>query len=191
MYEVEVKVRADHEPVRERLAALDATPLGRVRQVDTYYSAPHREFADTDEALRIRRESPGDAESFHQLTYKGPKVDVASKTRAEHETELGDHEAMAMALEALGFEPAAEVRKLRERFAVGEYTVTLDSVDGLGEFVEVERAVEEGASDATPEEGAVDVAREGAFEVLRNLGLDPAEQIRTSYLGLLLATDDS
>lgn len=181
MYEVEVKVRADHDAVRERLADLEVEPLGRVRQVDTYYTAPHREFPETDEALRIRRETPENGSPFYQLTYKGPKVDSESKTRTEHETELGDHESMAAALEALGFEPAAEVRKDRERFARGDYTVTLDSVDDLGEFVEVEREV--------PEE-ELDSAREGAFALLSDLGLDPADQIRTSYLGLLLDADE-
>ena len=32
----------------------------------------------------------------------------------------------------------------------------------------------------------LDVLREGAVAVLRDLGLDPDAQIRTSYLGLLL-----
>lgn len=176
-YEVEVKVRADHAAVRERLAALAAPNRGSVRQVDTYYSAPHRDFAETDEALRIRRETSGDDERTDRLTYKGPKVDAASKTRLEHETAVGDHEAMAATLAALGFEPAAEVRKDRERFAVSGYTVTLDSVDGLGEFVEVERDVSDGDLAA---------ARDGAFALLESLGLDPADQLRTSYLGLLL-----
>jgi len=61
MYEVEVKVPADLEAVRDRLEALEATPRGAVVQVDTYYDAPHREFAETDEALRIRSERPEDA----------------------------------------------------------------------------------------------------------------------------------
>jgi adenylate cyclase class 2 len=58
MFEVELKVRADHGPVRERLDALGAERVEHVRQADTYYDAPHRDFAETDEALRIRRETP-------------------------------------------------------------------------------------------------------------------------------------
>ncbi|MDX1746967.1 MAG: CYTH domain-containing protein, partial [Halobacteriales archaeon] len=56
MYEVEVKIRADHEPVREQLAALEATSLGSITQADTYYDHPCRSFVETDEAVRIRRE---------------------------------------------------------------------------------------------------------------------------------------
>ena len=213
MYEVEVKLPADHAAVRRRLAELDAEPLGAVIQRDTYYDAPHREFAETDEALRIRRVSnrgdgsdgddedhgssgddggrgsgegdesdaierevgEQDDEAETRITYKGPLVDDDSKTRREHETGVDDGETMDAILRALGFEPAAVVEKERDRFRVGEYTVTLDDVTDLGEYVEVET-----------ESDDVDAAREGAFALLADLGLDPDDQIRTSYLGLLL-----
>ena len=176
MYEVELKLRADHDAVRERLAAEGADPRGAVVQRDTYYDAPHRDFAATDEALRIRRvEEGGRVES--RLTYKGPLVDDASKTRQEHETSVEDGETLAAALEALGFAPVAEVRKRRERFELGGYAVTLDDVDGVGEFVEVE---------GKASEGEVDRVREGAAAVVRTLGLDPAANVRTSYLEMRL-----
>jgi adenylate cyclase class 2 len=181
MYEVEVKVRADHEAVRERLDALGADPVNEVTQVDTYYDAPHREFVETDEALRVRRETPVDGTEFAELTYKGPLVESESKTRREVETGVEDGEAADDILVALGFEAAATVRKDRERFALDGYTITLDAVEGLNEFVEVETEVEG--------ESEVESAREAAYEVLRDLGLNPDEQIRTSYLGLLLAEE--
>ena len=207
MYEVELKLRADHDTVRTALNDAGATPDRRVRQVDTYYDAPHREFAETDEALRLReerRERMGDsdapdvvdegdatdapdvvdeagvtdAETTTRLTYKGPLVDAESKTRAEHETAVADGDTAAGILAGLGFEPAAVVEKDRTFFRLDGYTVSLDTVDGLGEFVEVE-------GEAASEDDVADV-REGAADVLRGLGLDPDDQIRTSYLGLLL-----
>lgn len=184
MYEVEVKVRAAHDPVRERLTTLSADHVGSVEQVDTYYDAPHRDFAETDEALRLRRETDRETEeTTTKVTYKGPLVDAASKTRQEFETAVADDEAMGGVLDGLGFEPAAVVEKQREFYTVDGYTITLDHVSDLGEFVEVEREVEE---------SALDDARESAFEILRGLGLDPDDQIRTSYLGLLLdASEDT
>jgi adenylate cyclase class 2 len=179
MYEVEVKVPADHAAVRERLSELGAESLGTVRQRDTYYDAPHEEFVETDEALRIRRvrhdpaRTDGDRETL--VTYKGPLVDADSKTRREHETPVGDGETMDDLLCALGFEPVAVVEKERDRFRVGEHTVTLDAVTELGEYVEVET-----------DSADVDAAREAVFGTLRDLGLDPADQLRTSYLELLL-----
>ncbi|MFC4549140.1 MULTISPECIES: class IV adenylate cyclase [Halorussus] len=180
MYEVEVKVPADHGAVRDRLADRGADPVDRVTQEDTYYDAPHRDFAASDEALRVRRETTEGGEPTTELTYKGPLVEAESKTRREIETAVGDAEATRDILAALGFEAAATVRKERERFALDGYVVTLDAVDGLGEFVEVE---------VDAEEGEIDAARRGAFAVLRDLDLDPDDQVRTSYLGLLLAAD--
>lgn len=178
MYEVEVKVPADHGPVRERLEASGAESIGRVEQMDTYFDAPHRDFAETDEALRVRR-AVQDGESDARITYKGPLIESASKTRTEIETAVGSGDEATSIFEALGFDPVATVEKTRDRYTLDEYTIALDDVVGLGEYVEVETE--------TPEdEDAVEAAREGAFDVLRGLGLDPNDQLRTSYLGLLL-----
>jgi adenylate cyclase class 2 len=196
MYEVELKLRADHGEVRDALADAGASLTARVRQVDTYYDAPHRDFAATDEALRLRRETrqpagesaagrdrgsnpEGDATTTTELTYKGPLIEAASKTREEHETLVGDGDDAAAILDALGFEPAAVVEKVRTFFELEGYTVSLDRVDGLGEFVEVEGEA--------AREAEIDAVRASAAAVLRDLGLDPDDQIRTSYLGLLLA----
>jgi len=184
MYEVEVKLRADHESVRDRLETLGASAEATVEQIDRYYDAPHREFAETDEALRLRRVArPDDAEAGEaetRVTYKGPLVDEVSKTRVEHETTVADGETMADVLDALGFTPAATVEKRREVYSLDGLTVVLDDVTDLGTFVEVEL-----------ESDDVEAARERCFEVVRDLGLDPDDGIRTSYLGLLLRDDSS
>ncbi|GAB3679465.1 class IV adenylate cyclase [Salinarchaeum chitinilyticum] len=237
MYEVEVKVEADHDAIRERLPA-EAEPLGTVEQVDTYYDAPHRDFAETDEALRLRRERRVDADPDDRdaspdgkrkpgkreeaspesetasaesektiaegertaaegertisadewttaVTYKGPLLEAASKSREEFETVVAEGAELAAAFDRLGFEPAAEVRKERQRYALGEFTISLDAVDGLGEFLEVETEIPEDAG-----EGSIAEPREAARALLADLGCDPEEQIRTSYLGLLLAEND-
>jgi len=183
MYEVEIKVPADLDTTRGRLRTVGAERVDARRQRDTYYDAPHREFTETDEALRIRRETPleGDASSTATVTYKGPLIEDASKTRAEHETGVDDGKALAAVLSGLGFEPAATVEKHREFWAYDGFTVTLDTVTGLDEYVEIERAVEE--------EREVGAAREAAIDALDRLGLDADRQVRTSYLGLLLADE--
>ncbi len=176
MYEVEVKLPAAHDRVRERLEALGATAIGRVVQIDTYYDAPHRSFESTDEALRLRRErSEGDERV--ELTYKGPLVDSQSKTREEFETGLTDAGAAKKLLDRLGFDPAATVRKERDRYALGDLTVSLDDVADVGEYVEVERLA--------PEDD-ISAVRSEIYDVLERLGLDPSEQVRTSYLGMKL-----
>jgi adenylate cyclase class 2 len=194
MYEVEIKVSADTDAVRERLRAAGAERVDARRQRDAYYNAPHRDFAATDEALRVRHETPlpdgieAETEAVStadptaettKLTYKGPRLDERSKTRVEHETAVDDGEAMAGVLSGLGFEPAAVVEKRREFWSFAGFTVTLDAVDGVGEFVEIEREVDD--------ESAIEATRDEALEALERLGLDGDSQVRTSYLGLMLA----
>jgi adenylate cyclase class 2 len=183
MYEVEVKVRADHDAIQERLEHLGATQEATVEQVDTYYDAPHRDFAESDEALRLREIRP-DGQSAAgaartEFTYKGPLIGDGTKTREEHESRVEDGDAMDAALQGLGFNPAHAVEKHRRRYSLRGYTVTLDRVRELGEFVEVEKSVPE---------SEIDPAREGALDLLADLGLDADDGITTSYLGLLLET---
>jgi adenylate cyclase class 2 len=174
MYEVEVKVPADHPPVREALANAGATHLGAVTQEDTYYNAPHRDFVETDEAVRIRRERD-ESGGETVITYKGPKVDADSKSRTELETAVDDGDVLDGIFRKLGFEPVPTVCKERDRYELNGYTVSLDTVTDAGTFVEVET-----------EADAVPAARDGAFDVLETLGLDPDNQIRDSYLELVL-----
>jgi adenylate cyclase class 2 len=188
MYEVEVKFRADHDALRPEVAAR-GRHVGTVTQRDSYYDAPHRSFAETDEALRVREETEeteatGDAAPdgdgpVTRLTYKGPLVDEVSKSRREHETAVADGGAMASALEALGFQPAAVVEKRRERYAVEGLTVVLDEVTDVGQFLEIET-----------ESAELEAAREEVFDLARELGFDPESGIRESYLGMVLATDN-
>ena len=177
MYELEYKVRADHDAVRTQLQALDPTDEGVVEQRDTYFNAPHRDFAATDEALRVRVER-SDGTAVTKVTYKGPVLDTAAKTREERETTVGDATEFRTILEHLGFAPAATVEKRRHRYQIEEFTLTLDSVTGLGEFLELE-------AEATADSD-LDALEHRATEVLEAVGATPAEHISRSYLGLLL-----
>ncbi|WP_227130808.1 class IV adenylate cyclase [Halorubellus salinus] len=197
MYEVEMKVRAGGDDVRARLRDAGASRSRVVFQEDTYYDAPHREFAETDEALRVRRETelgedapPGveavadaldDGAFDTRVTYKGPLVDDESKTREEFETGVADGATMARVFAELGFSPAATVAKRREFWRLDGVTVTVDDVAGLGTFVEAETETDE---------AGVEGARDRVADALRALNLDPDDQIRTSYLGLLLGVEE-
>jgi adenylate cyclase class 2 len=170
MIEAEAKVRAPHEPVEERLTELDAEHVTDKKQVDVYFAAPHRDFADTDEALRVRHEN-GRA----YVTYKGPKLDAETKTREEHETEVGDAETAVAVFESLGFDEFGRVSKQRSVYELDGKTVVLDEVDGLGSFVEVEVEAENSTEEATQD----------VFGTVEDLGLEPEASVRESYLELL------
>lgn len=81
MYEVELKFRVDDPAdLERRLVGLAARFREPVEQVDRYFAHPSRDFARTDEALRLRRVGDDVA-----VTWKGPRVDAATKTRQELE----------------------------------------------------------------------------------------------------------
>ena len=146
-YEVENKFPVlAFEPVAQRLQALGVTLDAGIRQIDCYYDHPARDFAATDEALRIR--CIGNENRF---TYKGPRIDTTTKTRREIELSLApgaDAAATAGALlEALGFHLVAEVAKVRRNATFSwrgrVFHAALDDVERLGFFVELETAADE------------------------------------------------
>ena len=180
-YEVEMKFPvADLAALEARLAGLGAAIAAAQPEVDVYFAHPARDFAQTDEALRIRRKG-----SANFITYKGPKIDAATKTRREIDLPLPPGEDTAQAwsglLEALGFTAVGEVRKLRRKAHVDwqgrRVEVSLDEVERLGTFVELELLAE--AAD-------VEAARACIVSLAGELGLEGNE--RRSYLELLLET---
>ena len=177
--EVEQKYRVENPAaLRARLVALGAKFAPAVRQVDAYFNHPARDFAQSDEAFRIR--SIGDE---NYLTYKGPKLDRTVKTRRELEQPIVEGAAAAEQftelLLALGFRPTAKVAKSRESASITrngvEYELAWDEVDGLGTFLEIELVVEREAMDA---------ARAQILALEAELGLTAVE--RRSYLEMVL-----
>jgi adenylate cyclase, class 2 len=181
-YEVEQKfAAADLAAVEARLAELGAVVAAAKREVDEYYAHPARDFAVTDEALRIRSVTTEAGEAVHRLTYKGPKIDTATKTRRELELPLerGTAPDWAELLAVLGFRPVAAVRKRRRKAQVAwqgrHVEVSLDEVEQVGTYVELELI-------APAEE--VDQARACIASLAQKLALSGSE--RRSYLALLL-----
>ena len=172
MIEIEVKARADHERIRELLRDHGARAIGVEHHCDTYYNAPHRDFSITDEALRIRI-----VNERAVLTYKGKKLDAVSKTREEFETDV-DGDTMRNILLSLGFIESGVVKKTRAVFEFEDLTICLDSVDGLGEFIEVETIVES--------ESDVELYRARVFGFMEKLGIGQEDSIRVSYLEMLI-----
>jgi adenylate cyclase class 2 len=173
--EIEVKAHAeDLKEVETRILAKGAELTWQGEQRDTYYNHPNRDFAQTDEALRVR-ETQGRA----VLTYKGPKLDPSSKTREEIELEIADSASMKPLLAKLGFTEVALVIKQRTKYAMDDLMVCLDDVVDVGKFVEIEVSVPSIESEARVSE-----ERDRIIDVMKDLGLSKFE--RTSYLELLL-----
>jgi adenylate cyclase class 2 len=181
MVEVEQKFRDADFATLERLLTDRGARAGAARQEsDHYFNAPDRDFARTDEALRIRRIGPANF-----VTYKGPKRDLQTKTRTEVEVPLAEGDQAAadfgQLLTNLGYRPVAVVKKERRKLQLeGEgfaIEVSLDRVAGLGDFAELE---------IVATEAQVGAARAVLLRVAAELGLTAVE--RRSYLELLLAS---
>jgi adenylate cyclase class 2 len=179
MFEVEQKFPiTDEAALLSKLASLCGVPGEAMAQVDCYYAHPARDFATTDEALRIRCVG-----ELNFITYKGPKLDLTTKTRREIELPLAGGTQMAIEydrlLEALGFRPVAKVHKQRRLVALEwqarHVEVAIDDVEGVGRFVELELSADE---------ADLDTARAALAALALTLGLSGGE--RRSYLELLL-----
>ena len=168
MLEIEVKARIKSKrDMKRRILAAGGVYLRTETQEDAYFAHPSRDFAKTDEALRLRM--VGD-EYF--LTYKGKKLDYQTKTREEIEIKMKEGPAIAEILDKLGFTKVKNVIKTREYYALDEYWVAIDDVMELGQFIEIEKHGEEYA----PEE---------LFEMMARLGIGREQTERKSYLELI------
>ncbi|QDT17933.1 class IV adenylate cyclase [Alienimonas californiensis] len=197
MYEVELKFPlppgGDRDAVLQALANRGAAFGEPVTQVDVYYNHPVRDFAETDEALRVRIVTGADGVPHGRMTYKGPKVDADTKTRVEFEPKLAagpnNVHALTEALRRLGFREVFTVTKTRrtaeivveaDDAAQRNYEVTRDAVEGLGEYLEIETSADD---------GSLSSARTALLAFAADLGLRASE--RRSYLGLLLEQSET
>lgn len=176
MIEVEVKARVkDFVSIRKKLVEIGAVKIKKEHQKDVYFNAPHKDFGETDEALRIR-EVPEKGNKRFILTYKGAKMDDVSKTRKEIEVDILGAKNMALILENLGFRSAATVKKDRDIYHLQDFIVTLDTVYHVGTFVEIEKEANEGEDTSK--------SLEDIFKIYSRLGIEEGFE-RRSYLELM------
>lgn len=182
MLEIEAKYRVDDwQRIEARLAEVGARLLEEREERDLYFNAPHRDFARSDEAVRIRQVGES-----NWLTYKGPRTDAHTKTRREIEVPLAAGSAAFEAarnwLEVLGFRPVRQVHKKRRVYELERNSrrihVSLDDVPGLGEFVELEILATEGDFPA---------AKAELLQLAAELQL--TRQERRSYLEMVLSSE--
>jgi predicted adenylyl cyclase CyaB len=160
---VEIKARiagvAALEPLAARLANGGPTVL---EQDDTFFASPNGrlklrdQFGDGAELIFYRRaDESGPKESFYV------RLPVA------------DPDAMRNLL-ALAHGQTGRVRKRRVLFLVGRTRIHLDTVEGLGEFLELEVVLQDGES-AT--EGVAE-----AHRIMAELGVGTQQLIQGAYV---------
>ncbi len=163
--EVEVKVELMAPGIlRERLRQAGATQQSLEEHDDVFYASGDRDVIATDEALRLRT-----TEGRMTLTYKGPRLGTDAKARVEEEVEVSSNPSALLA--HLGWIPSARLKKRREPWSLEDVQVTIDTLDGLGTFAEVEVVSDD-----------LEAASATVGHWLKVLGLEGAQRFSMSYL---------
>lgn len=172
MIEVEVKAKIDSfEEMEKRLENLGAIKSKKEFQEDIYFASPIVDFEQTDEALRIRTTN-----NNIFITYKGPKLNKDAKTRKEVEMSIESAGKAKDIFEEIGFKEVRTVRKNRQYYTYENFEISLDDVEGLNPYMEIEISLEDGND--------YDDAQKSIFELFEKLGITEGFE-RTSYLELL------
>lgn len=176
MIEVEVKAKIDSfDEIEMELERIGATKTKKEFQEDIYFNSPIVDFAKTDEALRIRTTTENDDTNIF-ITYKGPKIDSHSKTRKEIEMGIDDSKKCADIFEEIGFKKVRTVRKNRQYYEYENFEISLDDIEGLDPYMEIEIGLEDGKDYSE--------AQDKIFELFEKIGITEGFE-RTSYLELL------
>lgn len=173
MIEVEIKIPINDVERLRNMIRSKGTLVSIIRQRDVYFQHPSRDFSLTDEALRLREEN-----GKYQLTYKGPKISSISKTRTEITINVDDFNKTKQLLEYLGFKTFINITKTRETYKINESFISIDHVNGLGYYAELEKEVSDIKKVNETENELINLAKD--------LGLDLTKSTRKSYLELLL-----
>ena len=169
---IEIKARSsNHARIREILASKGADYRGRDHQIDTYFYVPSGR-------LKLRE---GNIENsliyYDREDIEGPKQ--SNVVLARLSPNPGLKSVLAKALGVL-----VVVDKQREIYFVDNVKIHIDSVRGLGDFVEIEAIDEDGS-----------IGRDKLLEQCQHyvdlFGISPSELISTSYSDLLLDGNDS
>ncbi len=185
-FEVEIKVRLkqDLKVTRASLEALGGKSQANIEHIDDYFLLPAglRDFAKTDEAIRVRATKKDGKFEGADITYKGKKVGKVTKTREEIVVDISSAEKMGDILQKIGLRKIFTLNKWREMFVCTfegqEIMLTLDQVEHLEEdFMEVELHAN------SQEE--VKNKEEILLRFLNKLGYSKSDSLRVSYLELV------
>jgi len=139
MENVEIEIQVKIEKSRPLVEFLDKNAKFKYenRQVDEYFSPAHRDFTAVrpiSEWLRLR-----DSDGKYSITYKNWYYEDGRSTHCdEYELSVDNIGQMRKIMGVLNFKNIINVDKIRKSWDYKDYEVSMDSIKGLGEFVEVE-----------------------------------------------------
>lgn len=121
------------------VCSLNIKYLGKVHQIDTYYNNTNDSYI-TDKSnitrlLRIRTDINRENSTCNML-FKQWTSDFTCCN--EYSVGVSSKEDCEELLSAIGFVPLVVVDKIRDTFLYKDCEIAIDTVEGLGDFIEVE-----------------------------------------------------
>jgi len=172
MKEVEIKFRVSDRQILMTTLEKAGVKLGPiVYQNDVSFTPKDWDSTKTDQHvsfLRIRKQN--DKQIF---TLKQPVSNGLDKL--EYETEVSDSDQMQKIITTLGFTEDCHIIKERQKAKLGQYEICVDKVEVLGDFIEIEKIVEEDVDGGSVQQEL----RDFLFELLG--GSDGLEEVDRGY----------
>ena len=175
MKNIEIEIQVNIENTKPLIDFLEknAEFKKETRQIDEYFSPAHRNFIGVrpvKEWLRLR-----DSSGKYSINYKNWYFDEDGKSHYcdEYETKVEDIDQIKKILDVLNFKSIVKVDKKRRIWIYKDYEIAVDSVKGLGDFVEIEYIGKE-------EEVDPKKITEEMIDFLKNLGCG---KIKRNYVG--------
>ena len=163
---IEIKARIQSiESLIPKAAALSNRGPIEIDQDDTFFRCDNGRLK-----LRSFTDGKGELIFYRRADRPGPKESFYIRTSTSEPHNL--RESLSHAYGQVG-----RVRKKRTLFLIGRTRVHLDSVDGLGYFLELEVVLVDNES--------VEVGIHEADELMQRLGIEPPQLIEGAYIDLL------
>ncbi|HEY1097020.1 MAG TPA: class IV adenylate cyclase [Alphaproteobacteria bacterium] len=167
MQEIEILVEL-HDPVGVALEKLDGFLFKGIKEThDVYYTDPLRDYLQWDgkffkDSLRIREQGGKSSLNYKINHHKDGKWFYAD----EFETEIGDAEQVRQIITRMGLQELVAVHTKRYVFIAPLYEITIDDVQDLGVYMEVEYK-----GDPDPAQ-SVDDIKAAIMTFMQSLGLN-------------------
>ena len=169
---IEIKARCSQpERIRDLLISKNARFVGTDHQIDTYFRAPQGR-------LKLRQGNIENALIFYQRDDKqGPKTSQIKLYKTDKSQELQDLLSHALEVQVV-------VDKHREIFFIENVKFHIDSVVGLGSFVEIEAIDEDGSH-------SISQLQQQCDHYLSLFEIQPQDLVAKSYSDLLSTTKEN
>lgn len=137
MIEVELKAHvSDMSRIKQNVGSF-ATFVRDFDKFDSYWHGPDWRFARGTKGFRIRKD---DATVI--VTYKTKRNESGIEINKETEFSVSDMDAFLSFITRIGCEPFYQKRKTGSAYNYEDYLIELVTVEGIGDFIEVEKLLD-------------------------------------------------